>query len=57
MKTLSLLRLLLLAPLVVSQARAGEAEDALLKATAAASNANVEHLIHFVENSQRGVTR
>ena len=28
-----------------------------LKATAAASNANVEHLIHFIENSQRGVTR
>jgi len=28
-----------------------------LKATAAASNANVEHLIHFIEGSQRGVTR
>ncbi len=28
-----------------------------LKATAAALNANVEHLIHFIENSQRGVTR
>lgn len=28
-----------------------------LKATAAASNPNVEHLIHFLENSQRGVTR
>jgi hypothetical protein len=56
MKTLSLLRVLLLAPLVVSQARAGEAEDALLKATAA-SNPHVEHLIHFVEETQRGVTR
>ena len=28
-----------------------------LKATSAASNANVEHLIHFIENSHRGVTR
>jgi UDP-N-acetylglucosamine acyltransferase len=28
-----------------------------LKATAAASNPHVEHLIHFVENSQRGVIR
>ena len=28
-----------------------------LKATAAALNANVEHLIHFIENSQRGVSR
>ncbi|MEY3395950.1 MAG: acyl-ACP--UDP-N-acetylglucosamine O-acyltransferase [Verrucomicrobiota bacterium] len=28
-----------------------------LKATAAASNPHVEHLIHFIENSQRGVTR
>jgi UDP-N-acetylglucosamine acyltransferase len=28
-----------------------------LKATAAASNPYVEHLIHFVEESQRGVTR
>lgn len=28
-----------------------------LKATAAASNPHVEHLIQFVENSQRGVTR
>jgi hypothetical protein len=34
MKTPSLLRLLLLAPLLFSQARAGEAEDALLKAAA-----------------------
>lgn len=28
-----------------------------LKATSAASNASVEHLIHFIENSQRGITR
>jgi len=28
-----------------------------LKATAAASNPHVEHLIHFVEETQRGVTR
>ncbi|MGJ8634189.1 MAG: acyl-ACP--UDP-N-acetylglucosamine O-acyltransferase [Luteolibacter sp.] len=28
-----------------------------LKATSAASNPNVEHLIHFVEESQRGITR
>ena len=28
-----------------------------LKATAAASNLHVEHLIHFIEESQRGVTR
>ena len=28
-----------------------------LKATTAAANPHVEHLIHFIENSQRGVTR
>ncbi|MDP4624341.1 MAG: acyl-ACP--UDP-N-acetylglucosamine O-acyltransferase [Akkermansiaceae bacterium] len=28
-----------------------------LKATSAANNAHVEHLIHFIENSQRGVSR
>lgn len=28
-----------------------------LKATTAANNANVEHLIHFIEESQRGITR
>jgi UDP-N-acetylglucosamine acyltransferase len=28
-----------------------------LKATSAASSANVEHLIHFIEESQRGITR
>mgnify|MGYP000500407259 FL=1 len=28
-----------------------------LKATAAASSPNVEHLIHFIEGSQRGITR
>ena len=28
-----------------------------LKATSAASNAHVEHLIHFIESSQRGISR
>jgi hypothetical protein len=28
-----------------------------LKATSSASNPHVEHLIHFIEESQRGVTR